>query len=65
MDGKHMIFGEILEGHDVAHEIQLDGTDKGHVRKTCIITNSGVIEDDEETGDGVDALPEGSDPTIL
>ena len=43
LNGKHVIFGEVLEGQDVVDALEKIGTDKGKTTKTAIIARSGEI----------------------
>ncbi|KAM4861186.1 peptidyl-prolyl cis-trans isomerase C isoform 1-T1 [Thomomys bottae] len=45
LDGKHVVFGKVLDGMTVVHSIELQATD-GHDRplSTCSIVNSGKID---------------------
>ncbi|XP_078531700.1 peptidyl-prolyl cis-trans isomerase C [Lissotriton helveticus] len=44
LDGKHVVFGKILEGMSVVHAIEFQPTDeKDHPLQDCVIANSGKI----------------------
>ncbi|WP_447041724.1 peptidylprolyl isomerase [Streptomyces sp. DSM 118878] len=43
-DGKHVVFGEVAEGHDVVHKIEAMGDASGVPRAKLSIAASGVIE---------------------
>lgn len=45
LDGKHCLFGKVLEGHDITHKIEKQPTNaQEHVTTNTIITRCGVIE---------------------
>ncbi|XP_010894324.2 peptidyl-prolyl cis-trans isomerase C [Esox lucius] len=45
LDGKHVVFGKILEGMSVVHTIELQDTNDRNLPYTeCVIVNSGKIE---------------------
>jgi len=43
LNGKHVVFGEVLEGYDVVKKIEMVGTQNGKPSKIAIISNSGEI----------------------
>lgn len=44
LDGRHVVFGEVLEGMDIVHEIENQPTHNGdRPMKDVVITNSGVL----------------------
>jgi peptidylprolyl isomerase len=43
LDGKHVVFGEVLEGMDVVKAIEAQGTPSGSPAKKVTITNSGEL----------------------
>merc|ERR1712146_599847 len=45
LDGKHVVFGEVLEGYDaVVKEMEKLGSDSGSTSKKVTIDNCGVLE---------------------
>jgi peptidylprolyl isomerase len=47
LDGKHVVFGTVLEGMDVVNKIQYIGTPSGKPNKKVRIAKSGEIKADE------------------
>ena len=47
LDGKHVVFGEVLEGMDVVKKIEGAGTGSGKPSKTVVIVDSGELHPDE------------------
>ncbi|WP_236243634.1 peptidylprolyl isomerase [Streptomyces sp. CC228A] len=45
LDGKHVVFGEVVEGQDVVDAIEALGSASGKTEKTIKIERSGVVED--------------------
>jgi peptidylprolyl isomerase len=45
LDGKHTVFGEVVEGMDVVRKIEAAGTRGGDPTKHVVITASGVVEE--------------------
>ncbi|KAJ7466174.1 cyclophilin-like domain-containing protein [Mycena galericulata] len=44
LDGKHVVFGEVVEGMDVVKTIESYGTDSGMPKAKILISESGVVE---------------------
>jgi cyclophilin family peptidyl-prolyl cis-trans isomerase len=44
LDGKHVVFGKILEGMDVLNAIEATGSTTGKTKSDVIISNCGVLE---------------------
>jgi len=42
LDGKHTVFGEVVDGMDVVKAIEKEGTDSGKTRSTITIAKSGT-----------------------
>ncbi|CAM5628931.1 peptidylprolyl isomerase [Streptomyces xanthochromogenes] len=43
LDGKHVVFGEVVEGEDLVKKIEALGTRSGAPRATVVISDSGVV----------------------
>ncbi|KAG6884607.1 cyclophilin peptidyl-prolyl cis-trans isomerase Cyp2 [Termitomyces sp. T159_Od127] len=43
LDGKHVVFGEVVEGYDVVKEIESKGTPGGNPKEVVTITSSGTL----------------------
>jgi len=43
LDGKHVVFGRVLEGTDVVTKIEKVGTQSGSPSKTVVITDCGQL----------------------
>ena len=44
LDGKHTVFGEVLEGEDVVKDLEKIGTQNGTPKKSAVIVDSGELE---------------------
>jgi len=44
LDGKHVVFGMVVEGRDVVNEIEMCGTNGGSPTTVVTVVDSGVIE---------------------
>lgn len=44
LDGKHVVFGEVVEGMDVVQAVEKQGTSSGKTKTTIKIEASGVVE---------------------
>jgi len=44
LDGKHVVFGKVVEGLDIVKEIEKAGSDSGRPSKQVTITSSGIVE---------------------
>ena len=49
LDGKHVVFGRVVEGMEVVKEIEKCGTKKGPTTKEVVISNCGVFGEDGKT----------------
>ncbi len=43
LDGRHVVFGEVLEGEDVVRELEKIGTGSGSTKKKAVIVDSGEL----------------------
>jgi len=43
LDGKHVVFGEVVEGMDIVKRVESVGTESGRTRAKVTITSSGVV----------------------
>lgn len=43
LDGKHVVFGKVIEGLDVVKDMEKCGSESGKPTKTIVITDSGVL----------------------
>ncbi|KAI0919973.1 cyclophilin peptidyl-prolyl cis-trans isomerase Cyp2 [Taiwanofungus camphoratus] len=43
LDGKHVVFGEVVEGMDIVKQIEAVGTDSGRPKQKVTITSSGAV----------------------
>ena len=44
LDGKHVVFGEVVDGMNVVKKIEAVGSESGLPRAKVVITASGVVE---------------------
>lgn len=44
LDGRHVVFGKVLEGTDIVKQIESQGTNSGQPTKTVTISDSGEIQ---------------------
>lgn len=44
LDGKHVVFGEVVDGMDIVKAIEAQGTDSGRPQAKVTISSSGVVE---------------------
>ena len=43
LDGRHTVFGEVLEGQDVVQALEKIGSESGTPSKRAVIADSGVL----------------------
>ncbi len=46
LDGKHVVFGRVLEGMDVVSAIEAVGSQSGSTSKPVVITASGELKEE-------------------
>jgi peptidylprolyl isomerase len=44
LDGRHVVFGEVLEGMDIVRQVEAVGSSSGRPSQTVVITNSGELK---------------------
>ncbi|KAI0791289.1 cyclophilin-like domain-containing protein [Abortiporus biennis] len=44
LDGRHVVFGEVVDGMNIVKAIEAEGTESGRPKKKVTITASGVVE---------------------
>merc|ERR1719419_2159486 len=49
LDGRHTVFGEVLEGYDVVEAMEAEGSRSGKPSKTVKIADCGQLDMDDET----------------
>lgn len=47
LDGRHVVFGTVLEGWDVVRLIEMCGSSSGQPRRRVIIKKAGVLNNNE------------------
>jgi peptidylprolyl isomerase len=48
LDGKHVVFGEVVEGMEVVKEIEKVGSGSGKTSKPVVIADCGQLSDDND-----------------
>ena len=48
LDGRHVVFGEVLEGEDVVKALEAIGSQSGKTSKKAVIADSGILGGGEE-----------------
>jgi len=43
LDGKHVVFGKVVAGHDTLRRIEKCGSESGHTRLPITISNCGMF----------------------
>jgi peptidyl-prolyl isomerase F (cyclophilin D) len=43
LDGKHVVFGEVVEGSDIVKKIESYGSQSGKTSKKIIVADCGVL----------------------
>jgi len=44
LDGRHVVFGKVVEGMDIVRTIEQVGTESGRPTKKVTVTSSGIVE---------------------
>merc|ERR1711964_537984 len=44
LDGKHVVFGEVIEGMDVVSKVEAVGSSSGKPSKKVVVTKAGTLE---------------------
>lgn len=52
LDGRHVVFGVVLDGYDVVQMIELHGSSSGKPRKKIVVTKAGLLVEDEKSNTG-------------
>jgi hypothetical protein len=47
LNGKHVVFGEVLTGKSIVEKMELVGSRSGAPSETVLITNSGIVAKDD------------------
>lgn len=43
LDGKHVVFGKVINGLDIVKKLEAQGTSKGQTKTKCVITDCGQL----------------------
>ncbi len=43
LDGRHTVFGQVLEGQEIVRELEKIGTNSGSTKKKAVIVDSGEL----------------------
>lgn len=54
LDGKHVVFGQVIEGYDIVRKLEGMGSQSGKTSCKIVITESGVLTGDDEEDEDVD-----------
>ena len=56
LDGKHVVFGSVLEGYDVVRKVEALGSQSGKTKQVLCIERSGVLNEDglDDDDDDID-----------
>jgi len=49
LDGRHVVFGTVLEGFEVVKLIEMNGSSSGTPKRKVTITKAGVLKNDDAT----------------
>merc|ERR1712086_199001 len=56
LDGRHVVFGEVLEGEDIVKALEAIGSQSGKTSKKAVIADSGILGGGEESRVGNNSL---------
>merc|ERR1719298_226513 len=43
LDGKHVVFGKVVEGYEIVEEMEKQGSQEGKTKKKVVIADSGIL----------------------
>eukprot|EP00245_Coleochaete_scutata_P004920 TRINITY_DN179_c0_g1_i1.p1 TRINITY_DN179_c0_g1~~TRINITY_DN179_c0_g1_i1.p1 ORF type:complete len:211 (-),score=54.59 TRINITY_DN179_c0_g1_i1:693-1325(-) len=49
LDGRHVVFGKVIEGMDIVYKVEAEGSQSGTPKKKVVIIDSGELKDDSGT----------------
>merc|ERR1712078_165678 len=49
LDGRHVVFGEVIDGMDIVYKIEANGSQSGSPKKEVVIVDSGEIKEEDQT----------------
>jgi cyclophilin family peptidyl-prolyl cis-trans isomerase len=47
LDGKHVVFGRVIEGMDVVQAVEAQGSRTGQTRQPIVVADCGELKDDK------------------
>jgi len=65
LDGKHVVFGEVVEGKEFVKQIESCGSQNGTVNRDVQITASGIVTGDSEIVTGDSEIVTGDSETTV
>lgn len=48
LDGRHVVFGVVLDGFDVVRLVELNGSSSGRPKRRVMITQAGILQDGDD-----------------
>jgi len=51
LDGRHVVFGTVVDGYDVVKLIEMVGTPSGKPLRRVVITQCGILEEEDVKGE--------------